>query len=436
MQARFTGFDSAWGTRNKGAICDLLSENYSLKLEADPAIASWDDAVVRAHQPVGADLHVWAVDQPLVVANQDSCRPVDRQLASALMGDFQCGAHSANLALPPWRAGAPIWSFLGALEHAGYRQEPFAIPSAARGRFYFECYPHPALLGLFDLDRLVRYKVHHKDSQAWHALVQLLRSLVDAELPVTNIGSFVREDLPQTKQNEDRLDALIAAYVAAYWAKFGLSRSTLLGDLSTGYIVTPHSERMRAAFARVPEGRQAAAKNSVTKNPPQRLSAGLHEELPSIPRCDWVYFATPAKWSGTVTATFVAEQKVIVRTLHNSKLQSIANVRHLKPGETILLTYGGHGTSYHPLFAAEITAPGVTVENTIHDFPAFRYIDEQWDESLRAGGYTPDPVLNRFTGISIQPSSDLRHIQTSGIARPPGKNTLCRWTDVFRVPSA
>jgi predicted RNase H-like nuclease len=32
-----------------------------------------------------------------------------------------------------------------------------------------------------------------------------------------NIRSFVREDLVQNKANEDKLDAIVSAYAAAYW---------------------------------------------------------------------------------------------------------------------------------------------------------------------------------------------------------------------------
>jgi predicted RNase H-like nuclease len=68
MQAVFTGFDSAWGAENTGAICDLvLLEDGSLHLTSEPARANWASALVRARQDIHADLHVWAIDQPLLV---------------------------------------------------------------------------------------------------------------------------------------------------------------------------------------------------------------------------------------------------------------------------------------------------------------------------------------------------------------------------------
>jgi predicted RNase H-like nuclease len=53
--------------------------------------------------------------------------------------------------------------FLRVLQEEGYLHSPMAIPSATAGRFYFECYPHPAIIGLFDLDRILQYKVHHSN---------------------------------------------------------------------------------------------------------------------------------------------------------------------------------------------------------------------------------------------------------------------------------
>jgi len=252
----FTGFDSAWGAHNSGAICDLvLNEDGSLRLDCDPVVANWSQAIVQAAQPQAVKLHVWAIDQPICVRNAAGCRPVEQDLARALMAGFGCGAHSSNFGNPCWQPGAGIWGFLRALEEMNYVHNPMAIPAAKNGRYFFECYPHPALLGVFGLDQIVKYKIRHKDSGEWQRIIGLLRSLSASELPVRNICGFVREDLAQNKANEDKLDAVISAYTAAYWWKFGIERSTMIGDLTSGYIVTPHSRATYAALAAVFVGR-------------------------------------------------------------------------------------------------------------------------------------------------------------------------------------
>jgi predicted RNase H-like nuclease len=42
---------------------------------------------------------------------------------------------------------------------------------------------------------------------------------------------------------EDELDAFVCAYVAAYYWTHGTRRCRVVGDLESGYIVTPVSER-------------------------------------------------------------------------------------------------------------------------------------------------------------------------------------------------
>lgn len=135
MRAVFVGLDSAWGANNTGAICELmLQEDGTLILQKEPILTKWDDAIDRAgrHEDVG--LSVWAIDQPICVANDSGCRPVDVDLARALMADFGCGAHSANLSNPCWAANARIWDLLRTLAVNGYEHNPMGIPQAEKGR--------------------------------------------------------------------------------------------------------------------------------------------------------------------------------------------------------------------------------------------------------------------------------------------------------------
>jgi predicted RNase H-like nuclease len=88
----FSGFDSAWGARNSGAICDLaLNEDGSLLLAREPIVTNWDYAIAQAAQTKAVDPHVWAIDQPICVRNETGCRPVEQDLARVLMSGFGCG---------------------------------------------------------------------------------------------------------------------------------------------------------------------------------------------------------------------------------------------------------------------------------------------------------------------------------------------------------
>ncbi len=304
MRAVFTGFDSAWGAGNKGAICELvLREDGALWLRKDyPIAASWNEAIDLVGRTEDAELRIWAVDQPLCVVNESGCRPVEADLARALMKEFDCGAYPSNVSNPCWTSGARIWDLLRELVANGYRHNPMAIPEAEDGRHYFECYPHPAVIGLFDLDHILKYKVGRRDVLAWQQLLELLQSLASADLPIANIDSFVTGLLAQNKDNENKLDAIICAYVAAYWWKYGTKRSTMIGDVNTGYVVTPHSDRTQLALARVFRGRMNMRGDACTPPHAKKHSAAVPwpprnrvpaaaslpvEGLPVEPSNDW-----------------------------------------------------------------------------------------------------------------------------------------------------
>jgi len=245
MERVFTGFDSAWGATNKGGLCDMVFGNTDSLMVTSLKIVDWNQAIdeVKNYRNIG--LHVFSIDQPICVANETGCRPVEIGLSRALMRVFGCGAHSSNLNNPCWGPNARIWDFLRELEARNYCHEPMAVPNIATGKFFFECYPHPALIGLFGLNHLLPYKKHRRDVNAWNCLLKLLISLKDAQLAISNIENFISPQMRQTKSNEDRLDAIICAYTSAYWWRFGATRSTMIGNLASGYMVTPHSEAMQ-----------------------------------------------------------------------------------------------------------------------------------------------------------------------------------------------
>jgi predicted RNase H-like nuclease len=51
------------------------------------------------------------------------------------------------------------------------------------------------------------------------------------------------------KRYEDTLDALTCAYVALYYHRWRAEKCVVLGDLETGFIVTPVNETMRICFS-------------------------------------------------------------------------------------------------------------------------------------------------------------------------------------------
>ena len=153
-----------------------------------------------------------------------------------------------------------------------------------------------------------------------------------------------------------------------------------------------------------------------------------------LPECDFVYFATPARTSWTITAETVVSTKAIIAHAYNKTGLRMPLVQHLRAGNTILLVYGVD-REYSPRFRCKVCRspePVTTPQHTFpqHTFEVFCYIPDRFHERLKEGNYDPDPVVGRFVGISIGSYEDLGGSKQV-IIKPKGNNTLRRWDEVF-----
>ncbi len=239
------GYDSAWGAGNCGAIAYL---NVSIddrraprvRLSDAPRTVTWGQAAddLIARRPA-----VLAIDQPLVVANGTGCRPVERVLSQRL-SKAHCGAYPSHQGHTCFAPGAPIWLFLERLRSNGFVHDPCGarVPDGAatlNGHRYFECYPHLAILGFTGRESILKYKVGHRNAGDWQQLLALV---------ATRVSGFDQTKFTShTKANEDILDAIVCALVAASWITAPES-SCIVGSLSTGYMVTPISPYLQEAL--------------------------------------------------------------------------------------------------------------------------------------------------------------------------------------------
>jgi hypothetical protein len=164
-----------------------------------------------------------------------------------------------------------------------------------------------------------------------------------------------------------------------------------------------------------------------------RLGLDRVAPAPTLPKCDYIYFATPSRASFTITNEFVTEAKAIIAHAHNAAGNRMPNIPNLRPGDTILLAYGSG--KYEPVFRCTVCAASVPVRTSKHIFEVFTYLDESLHARLSEARYEPDPVVKRFIGISIGSPEDLRHVRRT-IIKPKGNNTLRRWHEVFPPRSA
>src|ERR1051326_2062326 len=121
--------------------------------------------------------------------------------------------------------------------------------------------------------------------------------------------------------------------------------------------------------------------------------------------------------------------KAIIAHAYNNAGLRMPLVQRLRPAHHILLVYGADG-KYAPVFRCQVCAAPEIVRTREHWFDVFCYIAEEFHDRLKAEGYAPDPVVQRFTGISIGSLQDLRGIECT-ITKPKGNNTLRRWEEVF-----
>jgi predicted RNase H-like nuclease len=240
---KFIGIDFGWRSQPSG-LCCLAWQDGRLqvvelnRLDAIADILAWVDC----HLP-SEESGIIAVDAPTLIPNATGMRLCDR-LTHRYFGRYHAGCYPANLGSP----FAERTLKLGlSLEARGFQHAPVLQPKQL-GRHQIEVFPHPAIVHLFGLNRILKYKkgrlVDRKSelSRLRHYILTILPDQIPA-LAVGDEVHFTLPDIPERgielKVIEDQLDSLICAYVAAHWWYWGLERNLVLGDRSTGYIVVP-----------------------------------------------------------------------------------------------------------------------------------------------------------------------------------------------------
>ena len=254
------GFDSAWSDKARGAICALSYDAAGRASFHPPQRVSFQEAIdfVIEHSR-GVAVSLIAIDQPSLVPNKEGSRPVDR-VAAAQISFIGGGVQPANRSkVSMFGDNAPIWRFLEALKA---QQDPPLARSATSGLFVMEVFPALALAAFED--RFAQRRGAPKYNPAnrskfrladWKAVTRVtqnkarqfgLTALTDWAM---EMGTLARP----RKADQDRLDAALCALVGLYWRAGPAGASVMLGDLSSGYMITPLSDaiqpRLEAAAA-------------------------------------------------------------------------------------------------------------------------------------------------------------------------------------------
>ncbi|MBH8556219.1 DUF429 domain-containing protein [Nostocaceae cyanobacterium CENA357] len=273
---KFIGIDLGWKSQPSGLCClEFIDGKLQLlDIDREDAIAdilTWIDQRVQQDEPA-----IIGVDAPTLIPNATGSRLPDK-LTHKYFGKYHAGCYPANQNLP---FAERTINFGLELESRGFIHAPTIDPQKI-GRYQIEVFPHPAIVNLFNLERILKYKKGRINERRleliklYNYILDILPSLspplrlpsgspvacggasaVLGVSPMSNwhwkpsrsagslrlCGSFPSE-IPTTgaalKATEDKLDSLICAYVAAHWWYWGEQRNLVLGDRTTGYIVIP-----------------------------------------------------------------------------------------------------------------------------------------------------------------------------------------------------
>ncbi len=223
----------------------------ALALESDiREIVQWVSAQA-------GDDAVAGIDAPLVIPNATGMRDADK-LAHSRYGKYHAGAYPASRERRYWKSTTGLSA---ALARAGFAHGG-DMPARASGRFQIEVHPHAAVVQLFGLDRIIKYKKGTVRERA--AELARLRQLMLDQMPwlTPPLDATGLPELPETgrelKAAEDRIDAVTCAYVAAHWWFWGRERNDVLGDARRGYIVVPQRRAPQLSLAALRENYRMA----------------------------------------------------------------------------------------------------------------------------------------------------------------------------------
>lgn len=248
----FIGIDLAWSERNPSGAAVIRNG----RLVACTGRLGRLSEIVDF---IGAHLSrrkgsIVAVDAPLRVPNETGTRACDRAL-SADWHRYHAGAHPANRQLLARDGVVRGEALTAALSERFQFFESDVIPRRTKARLICEVYPHPALVSLFDLDRILKYKRGRGRSfeARWLEFERyrtLLRKLRKADPPLRRTRKLLKgTDVfglrgSALQEYEDSLDALTCAYIASYLWRHGPRATKRYGSKEEGHILVPQPARV------------------------------------------------------------------------------------------------------------------------------------------------------------------------------------------------
>lgn len=236
----FIGIDLAWGNRNPTGLAHLVSDGPGCRLVRAERLTT-DEEILEWVEACGGD-DVWlGIDAPIIARNPPgTSRPADK-MVSARFARYHAGVYPANRV----RCERPI-RLCRKLRRRGFSSNPW-LPGRG-GRRQLEIFPHLVQVAFFERPRIIKYK--KGPVQARQAGLAEFQAAIETHLarqdppllPSPELAGLLSDD-PRAlrgsalKSLEDRLDALLCAYMALYFHAWGRTRCEVIGDHAEGYII-------------------------------------------------------------------------------------------------------------------------------------------------------------------------------------------------------
>ena len=246
VKVLLVGVDLAWGEKKHDGVCFLEWDGKRGRVAGFAYPQGDRDLLAAILEKAGGWKSVFAtVDAPIVCPNRTGTRPVDR-LTHRMFHREHAACHPANLTKCP---RPPRIARL--LRTDGFR---VGWKPGAGKKTVAEVYPHPAMVRMFGIPRIVKYKKGGvaERRKEFRRLQELLRRCLKKRFPRLAIDAETKTLLAQSwsKPVEDRTDALFCALIGLWhWMHRG-KRSEVIGDLKTGFILLPEGNKKRIGDSR------------------------------------------------------------------------------------------------------------------------------------------------------------------------------------------
>ncbi len=249
----FVGIDLAWSPRNGTGLAIVEGNKKEAKVVFNDVIQTDEDIIQHIQDKVKNSKALIAIDAPLIVPNEEG-RRVAEAVVGQLFRKYHAGAHPSNRKrLSQWSGTIRGEELVKKLIIAGFDHNP-EIKKFEATRKCFEVYPHPSMVVLFNLKKILQYKAKPKRTHEFlcdmfKQYQQHLRALKKSK-PAFHIPEvMLKQDVAKLKgkalkRYEDKLDAIFCAYISYYvWSQ--PDKCAVLGSMQEGYILTPIFDHMK-----------------------------------------------------------------------------------------------------------------------------------------------------------------------------------------------